>query len=188
MPVKKLSIKTKKVKGKPKLVIHKSKPKEEEGDADKQIDIEEVTESTGEVQAEASSTEQIPDTVKVKKVKTVKKKPAKLKIAAVQGLQQVGQEVIGEVVAQPSSSGEPDIDMQELVKVIKATAPMVNVGFGMDRTINLGNYENVKIHVAIHVPSEIDVDEIEGNYVFAKGWVEEKMSQTVKKYVGDNAE
>lgn len=162
MPVKKLSIKTKKVKGKPKLIIHKNKPKEEEEDG------EEATESTGEVQAEATKAE-------APKVNDVP-----------EGYE--GHEVIGTVQEQYNASEGPHVDMQELIAVVKSNKPMANVGFGMDRTINLGNYENVKVHVAIHVPSEVDEDEIEGNYLFAKSWVEQKMTQVVKKYTGKDAE
>ncbi len=49
-------------------------------------------------------------------------------------------------------------------------------------TINLGNYESLKIHVTIHVPSIVSEEEIEGNYEFCKGWTEMKMAEVTKEY------
>ena len=169
MAVKKLSIKTKKDSaGKPKLVVHKDKPEEEveEGDAHLQMDIEDA-DPEEEVLAEAPK----------------KKKPKKAKVTEKPlTLAEVGQEVLGTVTVQ--ESGQMHTDLTELVAVIKGMPqPTANVGFGMDRTINLGNYENVKVHVAIHVPSEVSEEEIEGNYEFAKGWCEQKMTEVLEEWV-----
>ena len=123
---------------------------------------EEAAEPTEEVQAETTTAK------------------ASMKVA-----DETGHEVIGAVSATKNNGAVPDIDYQELLAVLKSNTPMANVGFGMDRTINLGNYENVKIHVAIHVPSIPDEEEIEGNYVFAQGWVEQKMEEVVKIYTGE---
>lgn len=78
---------------------------------------------------------------------------------------------------------------QELVEVgqVKSQEPMANVGFGLDRTINMGDYESLKIHVAIHVPSEVTLEEINLNYYFCKEWTEDKMDEVATHYIeGDD--
>ena len=78
---------------------------------------------------------------------------------------------------------------EEVVEVgeVKSQSPMANVGFGLDRTINLGDYESLKVHVAIHVPSEVTLEEIDLNYHFCKEWTESKMDDVVKHYMeGDD--
>lgn len=57
-----------------------------------------------------------------------------------------------------------------------------NVGFSVGRTINMGNYEALKIQVSINVPSIVSEEEIEGNYTFAKDWVESKMIEIIADY------
>ena len=73
-------------------------------------------------------------------------------------------------------------EFPEVAEVKHGAGPMANIGYGLDRTINLGNYESLKIHVTIHVPSIVSEEEIEGNYEFCKGWTEMKMAEVTKEY------
>jgi len=72
-------------------------------------------------------------------------------------------------------------EQSEVLAEVKATKPMANVGFAIARTVNLGDYESVKVTVSIHVPSEVSEDEIEGNYEFAKGWSEMKLNEYLEE-------
>lgn len=56
--------------------------------------------------------------------------------------------------------------------------PPCNVGVNMATTVNLGNYESVKLGVSLHVPCKHE--EINDTFDFARGWVEEKMTELVE--------
>ena len=75
----------------------------------------------------------------------------------------------------------------EVAEVKHSKQPMANIGYGLDRTINLGNYESLKIHVTIHVPSIVSESEIEENYAFCKKWTELKMDEVTKEYTDPDA-
>jgi len=101
------------------------------------------------------------------------------------GKGKVGKPIQGTVGIKEQDSDEQlehvYIDGAESVE--PAGKPMANVGYGIDRTINLGNFESLKIHVTLHVPSEVNEAEIEANYNFCKGWVEKKMDEVSADYV-----
>lgn len=175
MAVKKLSIK----KGKTgKLKIHKSKPKPEEQEEleleeDEVLAEDEVEEEEPEEEAEEEEPPFDPDPVE-----GVDEETGEIYIE--------GQIVNGQVAI--LKDGELVLEDYEQVAELKheSAAPKANVGYGLDRTINLGNYESLKIHVTIHVPSEVDEEEIEGNYAFCKGWTEQKMDEAVAEYTDDD--
>ncbi len=158
MPVKKLSIKKGK---KGKLAIHKEAPVEDvEEDAD---DVpfepdEIITPEAGEYAVES-----------VKKLKVGK----------------VGKPIQGTVAVKEQNEKEKveQVDVEGAESIQPTGKPMANVGYGIDRTINLGDFESLKIHVTLHVPSEVDEDEIDGNYEFCKGWVEQKMNEVSAEYL-----
>lgn len=100
----------------------------------------------------------------------------------------VGKKVVANIdIAEKDGKEITSMEEEEIVvgEVESTSEVMANVGFGIARTINLGNFESVKVQVDIHVPSEVTEDEIEGNYEFAKGWCEEKMDEIVSAYVED---
>ncbi len=100
-----------------------------------------------------------------------------------------GKKVTGKVLIVSSDTGEI-LGVQEeetpVAEVISRDAPMANVGFGVQRAINMGNYESVKISVDIHVPSLCDEQEIEDNFEFARGWCEAKLDEIVSHYVDED--
>ena len=98
----------------------------------------------------------------------------------------VAKEVTGKVEISHTSGAEVTASSDtEKVADVEVEQHMANVGYNMARTINLGDYESVKIAVSINVPSLVDVDEINGNFDFAKEWVEEKLTEIVDDYTGD---
>lgn len=164
MPVKKLSIKKGK---KGKLAIHKEAP-------------EPVEEQEDETELDPPFE---PDEVEPGEQVDVATKPKKTfgKMAAAG---KVGKPIQGTVGVKEDDSEEnlEHVYIDGAESVEPAYKPMANVGYGIDRTVNLGDFESLKIHVTLHVPSEVDEDEIEGNYNFCKGWVEQKMEEVISEY------
>lgn len=158
MPVKKLSIKKGK---KGKLKIHKEAPEAEGEDDDVPFDPdeEEVTDQH----------ESVPVATSPKKLQFGKAgKPLQATVS----------------VKEPDKAEESEqVDVEGAESIQPVHTPMANVGYGLDRTINLGDFESLKIHVTLHVPSEVDEEEIEGNYEFCKGWVEQKMNEVSAEYI-----
>ncbi len=56
----------------------------------------------------------------------------------------------------------------------------VTVSFEVGRTINLGNFENVKISVGIDINT--DTDSLDKDYARAQKWVERKLSEEEDKW------
>lgn len=171
MPVKKLSIKKGK---KGKLVVHKEadQPVEEE-----QEELED-DEPPFEYEPPFEPDEEVVDIAE----STIVATPTKLKVG------KAGKPITAKVSVKEEGSPE---EFYEVVpagaeSVVESHKPMANVGYGLDRTINLGDYESLKVHVTLHVPSEVDEEEIEGNYEFCKGWCEQKMEEVVSEYVTEN--
>jgi hypothetical protein len=158
--VKKLSIKTT---GKEnKLVIHK-----EAVDKTPDPELESEAELPWEDDTAKASPEELAKNTPMAKVKEGKNVTGNVEIVEKNGKDVTSHEEEAVVVAEVEST----------------SAVMANVGFGLARTINLGNFESVKVSVDIHVPSEVNEDEIDGNYEFAKGWCEQKMHEIVSAYV-----
>ncbi len=158
MSVKKLSIK----KGKQgKLVVHKEPTAEDESEVeDPPFEPDEEFVEPGE-----------PVVIATKSKKTF-------------GKGKLGKPIQGTVGIKEQDSPEEvnQVDVEGAESVQPEGKPMANVGYGIDRTVNLGDFESLKIHVTLHVPSEVDESEIEGNYNFCKGWVEKKMEEVISEY------
>ena len=72
--------------------------------------------------------------------------------------------------------------IEDMVEVPPAFA---NVGITASRTINLGEYNNVKLGVSIHHPCAPTPEEIEKTYEFCVNWVDAKMAGLTKDHDGD---
>lgn len=168
MPVKKLSIKKGK---KGKLVVHKE-PTAETDDEAPTLKLEEDPPPFEPDEEEVEPGEPVEIATKPKKTF---------------GKGKVGKPIQGTVGIKEQDSPEEvnQVDVEGAESVQPEGKPMANVGYGLDRTINLGNYESLKIHVTLYVPSEVDEAEIEGNYNFCKGWVEKKMEEVISDFTDD---
>lgn len=72
---------------------------------------------------------------------------------------------------------------EEAGSMITDTA-LANVGVSLGATVNIGDFNNIKISVSLHVPCEIgDVDE---TFVSVQEWCQEKMSQLHDEVVEPN--
>lgn len=164
MSVKKLSVKKNKTGH---LKIHKQGSK----DAEKQTEPETGTEA---------------ETQQPKK--KIKKKPSpKVEKVADGGdgkpVDKIGANVTAKIdLETDDAEHHEDVDLGE----VQVSKHMANVGFSISRSINMGDFESLKMQVSINIPSEVDEDEIEDNYQFAKGWVEQKMNALAQEYVGED--
>ena len=75
-------------------------------------------------------------------------------------------------------------DIKGMVEVPPAYA---NVGVTASRTINLGEYNNVKLGVSIHHPCAPNPEAIEACYEYCVGWVDEKMAGLTKDHDAESA-
>jgi len=87
--------------------------------------------------------------------------------------------VQGKQAVATSSVQKPGVAEESKVEavgeVLKFESPPCNVGFSLGMTLNLGNYESVKVSVSLNVPCQhAEIDEI---FEFAKGWVDDKLTE-----------
>lgn len=78
-----------------------------------------------------------------------------------------------------SKSGKPageNVDEGTImVRRFETDVAVVGVDYGM--TMNLGNYESVKVNVALQMPCY--VEEIDGAHEFAAKWVEDRVGKEI---------
>jgi hypothetical protein len=69
-----------------------------------------------------------------------------------------------------------ETEQQLLVgEAILSAEPMANVGVSMGMTKNLGDYNNIKFQITLHMPCMNDPDSISETYEKAKAWVDGKV-------------
>jgi hypothetical protein len=176
MAVKKLSIKKSST---GKLKIHKTKPVEEEQE---ELELEEQEDEVLEEEEvdEDEELEEEEDEIELNEGEAVDEDTGEIYVEG---------QMVGGRIAVINKAGELILEeFEEVAEVKHGAGPMANIGYGLDRTINLGNYESLKIHVTIHVPSIVSEEEIEGNYEFCKGWTEMKMAEVTKEYTEEPEE
>ena len=64
------------------------------------------------------------------------------------------------------------------VKVPKAHAV---VRYAAGRTINVGNFESIRVDVGVEVPCKLDFDAIDSSYEWARGWADERLNDVTKE-------
>ena len=67
-------------------------------------------------------------------------------------------------------------ETKEVVAEQKFEGPSANVGVSMGLTKNLGDYNNIKFQVSIHMPCHPDAQDIEDTYEQCKAWVDSKVN------------
>jgi len=90
--------------------------------------------------------------------------------------------VAGNVTITDSHGGETKSQVK-LGKVVEAPV-MANVGVRCSRTVNLGDYNSVKIEVSLYIPCPVDEAVIDANYDFVMGWVNGKMEEVTSELKG----
>jgi len=90
----------------------------------------------------------------------------------------------GEVINMKEPTGQVSLEYPDgttkniQIKLANASnyiGATVNVGISLGLTVNIGNYENVKAQVSIHIPCSHE--EIEDTYEFAKEWADDKLEE-----------
>lgn len=115
---------------------------------------------------EATGVDESPAPAPVAKPKAAPK-PAQVK----------GQTPTAHITTTNSSDGTTTDEQQVVGEDILIEGPAANVGVTCSITKNLGNYENVKVQVSLHLPCRLDADEIEETYKQCKEWVDEKIGE-----------
>jgi len=103
--------------------------------------------------------------------------PAAPKPKAAKAAQVKGQTPTAHITTTNSSDGTTTDEQQVVGEDILIEGPAANVGVTCSITKNLGNYENVKVQVSLHLPCRLDADEIEETYKQCKEWVDEKIGE-----------
>lgn len=75
-----------------------------------------------------------------------------------------------------------DVVKTEVAKLVDVPEAYANVGVQAQRTINLGEYNSVKLGVSIHHPCAANPEAIQSCYEFCVGWVDEKMAALTKDH------
>jgi hypothetical protein len=77
---------------------------------------------------------------------------------------------------------------QQVEQMVSVPPTYANVGVTASRTINLGEYNNVKLGVSIHFPCAPTPDAIEETYQFCFNWVDSKMTALTEEHDGGHSE
>jgi hypothetical protein len=84
------------------------------------------------------------------------------------------------VVSVVTKNGE---SKEEQIGSTESDSTLCNVGYTAARTINLGDYNSLKVSVSLHIPcTHSEIDEI---FNFATQWVNERMGALVEECDGD---
>lgn len=65
---------------------------------------------------------------------------------------------------------------KEVLAEQQFSGPTANIGVSMGLTKNLGEYNNIKFQVSIHMPCQPDAQDIEDTYEQCKAWVDDKVN------------
>lgn len=84
----------------------------------------------------------------------------------------------GDIKAQITKTykdGSSTTEEEVVASDVNIPTPHASVGLSMGLTKNMGDYENLKVQVSLWLPCAPDAEEIEGTYIAAKEWVDEKI-------------
>lgn len=63
--------------------------------------------------------------------------------------------------------------------VVSDDKQMANVGVKLGRTINLGDFESLRVDVSLFMPSETDKKSLKKTFKFCKNWCDDKMDEVI---------
>lgn len=78
-----------------------------------------------------------------------------------------------------------EVVKESVSDMVEVPPAFANVGVTAARTINLGEYNSVKLGVSIFHPCAPTPEAIEQTYEFCVGWVDEKMAGLTKDHEAD---
>lgn len=103
-------------------------------------------------------------------IKMVKKSDAEQKVVEAQPVvadTSVVEKHLGKVVSENAKS--------EIVGHATGTPPLCNVGVEASSTINMGDFNSIRVGVSLHIPCEFN--DIDKTYELAQSWVNAKMEE-----------
>lgn len=98
----------------------------------------------------------------------------------------VGEEIktaVSSVVVKDKNGTQTVVNDEEAV--VHGHGPFANVGVRLSRTINIGDYNSVKVEVSLNMPSVMVEPEIDEAFSFASGWVDQKMDELMQSVITD---
>lgn len=75
-----------------------------------------------------------------------------------------------------------EVVKEEIQSMVEVKTPYANVGVTASRTINLGDFNNVKLGVSIYRPCNDTEEAIEEAYEFCVAFVDDKMEALTKDH------
>jgi hypothetical protein len=66
-------------------------------------------------------------------------------------------------------------EITPLSLVLNEGEPTTKIKCGLGMTINIGNFQNVKVDVSLEAPSNMDTDSLDSTFAFVKNWCETKL-------------
>lgn len=89
---------------------------------------------------------------------------------------------VGLTVVDDMKTGEHK-EMEETVgDPVILDKPMANVGVKVGKTMNLGNYESVRVDVSLYVPCENEDEAINQTFDLVSNWCDLKMLGIMEEY------
>lgn len=87
-------------------------------------------------------------------------------------------EVMAELEVQNKKLGTTKVT-EEKVKDVTVVGPQAEVGLLLSRTINLGNYESVRVQVSLTMPCLAEQVAVDHAYEEVKAWVDARMGKII---------
>lgn len=81
-----------------------------------------------------------------------------------------------------------EVVKEEILAMTPVPSVYANVGLSAARTINLGDFNSVKLGVDIHHPCEATPEAIEATYKYCFRWLDEKMQALTKDHDADQGQ
>lgn len=78
-------------------------------------------------------------------------------------------------------TGVEEVQQEPVGPVLMKVDPMANIGLSLSMTKNLGNFNNVKYGVTLHMPSGTSPEELEETFQRVEAWVDGKMQKITEE-------
>jgi len=101
-------------------------------------------------------------------------------------------EVTSAVVRRGEPVGEPEVRVSEKVEgpepLPKTKNPLAEVEYKAGSTVNMGNYESLRVDVGIRLPCRMSPDSLDTTFDFCREWVEQKVEEEIARIMQERDE
>ena len=88
--------------------------------------------------------------------------------------------IVGKVEKIAKDGSVEDTEEIELGEIVVSDdTQYANVGVKLGKTINLGDFESLRVDVSLFMPSETDKKSLKKTFKFCKNWCDDKMDDIV---------